>query len=169
MKLTNPTCSEDRLPQQRKARALLLGSTLLLAPFIFAGVASAQTSTTAVGATTTSASSASTTTASLGSTTSASSATTTGAQLVSTTLMLVTTSPASTTATTLPSTNVSEESHVTEEAVDDSAVPEGGIDTGFGGTATGTSNSTGMLASAALFAIAGTAVTTVTVRRRNRR
>jgi hypothetical protein len=179
MNVTKSLRKDNRRLHRSKAQALLLGSTLLVVPLVFAGIAAAQTSTTAASATTTaapsasttSASSASTTVASLGSTTSALSPATTGPQLVSTTLIVVSTSPASSVATTVPSDNVTVETPITEETSDDSAVPEGGIDTGLGGTATESTSQTthnGMLATVALFAIAGTAVTTVRIRRRDR-
>jgi hypothetical protein len=150
-----------------RRKRMVFGIALIATPFISVGVASAQSPSTTLGASTTKATNESTTS-------SASSATagpsTTIAAAESTISASTTASSGTTETTSLLPTSVDQDETVsaTDITIDD-AVPQGGIDAGFGGAAPEPDSSGGVSVPFAALLFSGAAAVGVAAGRRSRR
>jgi hypothetical protein len=152
----NTPHSTETLHQSSSLKRLVLRFTIAATPFLFVGTAHAQTSSTAVGPSTTTTSTASTSDGSSASTTSATGPSTTVAGSVSTTI------------SASPTTVEVDGTVSTQDTTIDDAVPQGGIDAGFGGTAPAPQNGSDLPIGIAVLLFSGAAAVGVTAGRRSR-
>jgi hypothetical protein len=152
----NGTSRSFQTRRSPKLTRFVVGCTLAAAPFVFVGAARAQTSSTQLGA--------STTVVSTATTSSVSAVPTTPVELSSTLAAAESTTTIFATATTL---NPDATTSVTDTTISD-AVPQGGIDAGFGGTAPANENTSDIPAPVAVLLFVGAAIIAVVAGRRSR-